>query len=246
MAQTKRPGLYGDGGGLYLQVTARGSESWIFRFWSAERDPVTGKIVRDLATNKVKGRTREMGLGSCITVSLKEARDRALECRKLREQEIDPIEAREAARRRAAMARAKALTFKQAAENYIGAHCVAWKNDKHAGQWAATLKTYAYPVLGEISVQAIDTALLMKVIESIWAEKPETANGLRGRIESVLDWATARGYRVGENPARWRVTCFDREWASFCAKSTSVTGIISFTRDDDFSARPGERRQSPL
>ena len=87
VAQTKRPGLYGDGGGLYLQVTARGSKSWIFRFWIAERDPVTGKIVRDLATNKLKGRTLEMGLGSCITVSLKGARDRALECRKLREQD---------------------------------------------------------------------------------------------------------------------------------------------------------------
>ncbi len=204
VAQAKRPGLYGDGGGLYLQITARGSKSWIFRFWIAERDPATGDFVRDAATNKVKGRAREMGLGSCITVSLKEARDRALECRKLREQEIDPIAAREAARRQAAMARAKALTFNQATASYMGSHRVAWKNDKHAAQWAATLKTYAYPVLGEISLQAIDTTLIMTVIEPIWAQKPETANRLRGRIESVLDWATARGYRRGENPARWR------------------------------------------
>jgi Arm DNA-binding domain len=109
----KRPGLYGDGGGLYLQITPRGSKSWIFRYWIAERDPTTGKIARNPTTNKVKGRAREMGLGSCITVSLAEARDRALECRKLRGQEIDPIEAREEARRQAAMERAKSLKFKR-------------------------------------------------------------------------------------------------------------------------------------
>jgi hypothetical protein len=102
VAQAKRRGLYGDGGGLYLQITARGAKSWIFRFWIAERDCATGEIVRDPTTKKVKGRAREMGSGSCITVSLAEARERALECRKLREKRIDPIEAREAARRQAA------------------------------------------------------------------------------------------------------------------------------------------------
>ncbi len=99
VAREKRPGLYGDGGGLYLQVTTRGSKSWIFRYWTAKRDPTTGAVARDPTTNKVRGRAREMGLGSFITISLAEARDRALECRKLREQEIDPIEAREEARR---------------------------------------------------------------------------------------------------------------------------------------------------
>jgi hypothetical protein len=99
VAREKRPGVYGDGGGLYLQVTKQGSKSWIFRFWVAERDPKTGAVVRDPTTNNARGRGREMGLGSCITVSLAEARDRALECRKLREKEIDRIEAREAARR---------------------------------------------------------------------------------------------------------------------------------------------------
>jgi Arm DNA-binding domain len=98
VAREKRPGFYGDGGGLYLQVTGRGSKSWIFRFWIAERDPMTGDVVRDTATEKVRGRSREMGLGSSNTVSLAEARDRAAECRKLREQEIDPIEARETAK----------------------------------------------------------------------------------------------------------------------------------------------------
>jgi Arm DNA-binding domain len=98
VAREKRPGLYCDGGGLYLQVTERGSKSWIFRYWIAERDPLTGNVVRDPATNKLRGRAREMGLGSLITVSLAEARDRALECRKLREKDIDPIAARESAR----------------------------------------------------------------------------------------------------------------------------------------------------
>ena len=204
VAREKRPGVYGDGGGLYLQITKRGSKSWIFRFWVAERDPKTGAVVRDPTTNKVCGRGREMGLGSCITVSLAEARDRALECRKLREKDIDPIDAREAARRQVSLERAKSLKFREAAATYMAAHRAAWKNDKHAGQWAATMQTYAYPLLGEMSVQAIDTALIMKVIEPIWATKPETANRVRGRIESILNWATVRGYRQGDNPSRWR------------------------------------------
>jgi integrase len=204
VAREKRPGIYGDGGGLYLQVTKQGSKSWIFRFWVAERNPKTGAVVRDPTTNKVRGRGREMGLGSCITVSLAEARDRALECRKLREKDIDPIDAREAARRQLSLERAKSLKFREAAATYMAAHRAAWKNDKHAGQWAATLQAYAYPLLGEVSVQAIDTAFIMKVIEPIWTTKPETANRVRGRIESILNWATVRGYRQGENPARWR------------------------------------------
>jgi len=204
VAREKRPGAYADGGGLYLQITKQGSKSWIFRFWVAERDPQTGKIVRDPTTNRTRGRSREMGLGSCITVSLAEARDQALECRKLREKEIDPIDAREAARRQAALERVRSLRFREAAKTYMSAHGVAWKNDKHAAQWASTLEAYAYPVIGDVSVQSIDTALVMKVIEPIWAIKPETANRVRGRIETVLDWATVRGYRHGENPARWR------------------------------------------
>src|ERR1700688_2859570 len=87
VAREKRPGLYGDGGGLYLQIADRGSKSWVFRYWIAARDPASGNVVRDPITNKLKGRVREMGLGSCITVSLAEARDRALECRKLREKD---------------------------------------------------------------------------------------------------------------------------------------------------------------
>jgi integrase len=96
------------------------------------------------------------------------------------------------------------MTFRQCAEAYIAAHEMAWKNPKHAAQWPSTLGAYVYPVFGDLPVQAIDVGLVMKVIERIWIEKPETASRVRGRIESVLDWATARGYRRGENPARWR------------------------------------------
>jgi integrase len=204
VAREKRPGLYGDGGGLYLQISKRGSKSWIFRFWLSERDSLTGELVHHAATKRVKGRCRDMGLGSYSAVSLAEARDRAAECRKLREQEIDPIEAREVAKRQAALERAKSLKFKEAAATYMAAHRVAWRNEKHAAQWTSTLKTYAYPLIGDVSLQAIDTGLVMKVVEPIWATKPETANRVRGRIETILDWAAVRGYRLGENPARWR------------------------------------------
>jgi integrase len=204
VAREKRPGSYGDGGGLYLQVTEAGTKSWIYRYWVAERDSVTGEVVLDPATNKTRGRSREMGLGSYITVSLAEARDRALECRKLREHGIDPIDAREHARRKAAVEQIKSLKFKDAAIAYMAAHRAAWKNDKHAAQWTATLETYAYPVIGDLQLHLIDTTLVMKVIEPIWSTKPETASRVRGRMELVLDWATVRGYRHGDNPARWR------------------------------------------
>ncbi len=139
VVREKRPGLYGDGGRLYLQVTKRGAKSWIFRFWVAQRDAATGQLIRDPTTNKAKGRIREMGLGSLVTVSLHEARDRALECRKLREKDIDPIEAREHGKRQAALERARSLKFKDAAAAYIASHGAAWKNEKHAALWSATL-----------------------------------------------------------------------------------------------------------
>jgi integrase len=204
VAREKRAGLHSDGGGLFLQVGKSATKSWIFRYWVPERDPSSGELVIDETSGKRRGRVREMGLGSCITVSLQDARERALECRKLREKEIDPIAAREASRREAALQCAKSLTFKDAAAAYMAAHRVAWKNDKHAAQWPATLKNYAYPIIGDLPLQLIDITLVMKVIEPIWSEKPETANRLRGRIETVLDWATVRSYRQGENPARWR------------------------------------------
>ncbi|UXS41998.1 integrase arm-type DNA-binding domain-containing protein [Agrobacterium tumefaciens] len=185
VAKKSAPGLYSDGGGLYLQVAKGGSKSWIFRFMIA-------------------GKPRYMGLGSTDTFSLREARERAKEARKLVADGIDPIDAR---RERVAAARAddaKLVSFSEAAERYIKAHTAGWKNPKHADQWRNTLTTYAYPIIGPLSVAKVDTAHIMQIIEPIWTDKTETASRVRGRIESVLDWATARRYRSGENPARWR------------------------------------------
>jgi integrase len=182
--RAKQPGMYADGGGLYLQVSDNGA-SWIYRYMIA-------------------GRPREMGLGPLALYGLGEARAKALDARKLRHGGIDPIEARRAARAKARSDAPKAMTFDQCAEAYIKAHRAGWRNAKHAGQWEATLKTYAAPAMGSLPVQSIDTGLVMKAIEPLWTTRPETASRLRGRIEAVLDWAAVRSYRSGENPARWR------------------------------------------
>jgi integrase len=180
-----KAGMHPDGGGLYLQVTKGGARTWIYRFM-------------------LHSRAREMGLGPLHIVTLAEAREQARECRRLRHEGIDPIEARKAQRSEERLAAATAMTFKQCAERYIDAHKAGWRNPKHAAQWPSTLATYAYPVFGFLPVQAIDVGLVMKALEPIWRTKPETASRVRGRIESVLDWATVRGYRKGDNPARWR------------------------------------------
>lgn len=185
VSRTREPGLYADGGGLYLQVTNAEARSWIFRFM-------------------LNGRARSMGLGSLHTLTLAEARSKATQCRKLCLDGIDPIEAREKTRAAARLDAANTITFDACSEAYIEAHRKGWRNEKHADQWHNTLATYASPVFGALPVQAVDTGLVMRVIEPIWGEKTETATRVRGRIESVLDWAATRGYRQGENPARWR------------------------------------------
>ncbi len=183
--KTSKPGMYADGGGLYLQVTHGGAKSWIFRFM-------------------LNGRAREMGLGSASALSLADARAKAAECRRSRQEGIDPIEARKAERARLALEAASLITFRQAAERYIASHRPGWRNEKHAAQWTNTLTAYAMPVIGPISVQAIDTTLVLRILEPIWSTKPETASRVRGRIEAVLDWAAAQGLRTGANPARWK------------------------------------------
>jgi integrase len=185
VGRLKEPGMYADGGGLYLQISRSGTKSWIFRF-------------------AMEGREREMGLGPFHTIGLSDARLLATEARKLKLKGEDPIEARKAERQAKRLDDARAMTFKQAAAAYIKANKAGWRNAKHAAQWEATLAAYADPIFGALPVAAVDTGLVMKALEAIWTEKPETASRLRGRVESVLDWATARGYRKGENPARWR------------------------------------------
>jgi integrase len=185
VSRITKPGMHHDGGGLYLQVTATGAKSWIFRFM-------------------LKRHAREMGLGSFPAISLSGARARATECHTIKAQGGDPIQERRAHRGQQLLAQAQSMTFRDCAEAYIAAHKAGWRNAKHAEQWTNTLSTYAYPVMGDLPVQSIDVGLVMKVIESIWKTKTETASRVRGRIESILDWASARGYRSGDNPARWK------------------------------------------
>src|SRR5712691_3522391 len=178
-------GMHHDGGGLYLQVSAGVAKSWIYCF-------------------TLDGRAREMGLGPVHAIPLAEARKRAVECRRMRVDGIDPIEARSAHRGWKKLEAAKTMTFDACAAAYIAAHNASWRNAKHRGQWRNTLTSYAGPVFGSLPVRSIDVGLVMKALEPIWHTKPETASRLRGRIEAVLDWATVRNYRDGENPARWR------------------------------------------
>lgn len=180
-----KPGYYGDGAGLWLQVSQSGSKSWIFRFTLA-------------------GKQREMGLGAVHTVNLTEARAKAKECRQLLLEGKDPLDARRSIKQAEAVERAKAMTFDQCASAYISAHRSGWKNEKHIGQWENTLEAYASPIIGALPVAEVDTALVVKVLGPIWETKTETATRLRGRIEKILDWATVSKYRQGENPARWR------------------------------------------
>lgn len=145
-----------------------------------------------------------MGLGSLHTLTLAEAREKATNARKLILDGKDPVETKRAAKSAAIALAAKAMTFQACASAYVESHKAGWRNEKHAEQWIATLRSYAYPVIGKMPVAAVETAHVMRVLEPIWSTKPETASRLRGRIESVLGWAIARGYRVGDNPARWR------------------------------------------
>lgn len=186
VATIRKPGFHAAGGvpGLMLQVTG-GGRSWVYRYQRG-------------------GRRRNMGLGSVDDFGLAEARERAAAARRLVLDGRDPIDERRAERAASAISAAKSMSFRQCAEAYIAAHRAGWKNPKHAAQWPSTLESYVYPVFGALPVAAIDVGLVMKAVEPIWTLKPETASRVRGRIESVLDWATSRGHRSGDNPARWR------------------------------------------
>src|SRR5580704_13919852 len=185
VATEKRPGTFADGGGLYLQVAPGGTKSWIFRYQFA-------------------GRRRDMGLGSVNAFTLAEARERATDAFRQVARGIDPIDARLAAGLATSTAAARTITFGACAQRYIDAHQAGWRNEKHRYQWRQTVDSYMNPFLGNVPVQAVDVGLVMQAIEPLWTAKPETASRVRSRIESILDWATARGFRQGENPARWR------------------------------------------
>ena len=186
------PGRHVDGGGLQLLVKPTGARSWVFRFMIA-------------------GKAREIGLGPASgpdATSLADARDLAAALRLKVKAGIDPLAERDraAAEALAAAQAAKVagVTFREAADIHMKANRDGWRNAKHKQQWENTLSTYAYPVLGDLPVADVDTPHVLKVLEPIWRLKPETASRVRQRIETVLDASKARGFRKGENPARWR------------------------------------------
>jgi integrase len=181
----KEPGYHSDGGCLYFRVSKTGARGWIFRF-------------------AFGGRTRDMGLGGFPEISLASARDLAEKFRKIVQQGIDPIDQRRATRAEQQVVAAKSRTFDDCAREYIADHEGAWRSATHRTQWTNTLKSYASPVFGKLPVSAIDTGMVMRALKPLWSKRTETASRLRGRIESVLDWARVHGFRSGENPARWK------------------------------------------
>lgn len=186
--KTLGEGWHADGGNLYLFVRGD-SRAWVFRYVAPD------------------GKRRNMGLGSQYSVTLAEARKQAAILReqvKHPTEPVDPLAARQESRLAQKLATRKHMTFKACALAYIEAHRAEWKNPKHGQQWENTLATYAYPVFGDLPVAAVDDALVLKVLMPIWNSKTETATRVRGRIESVLDWATFSKFRQGDNPARWK------------------------------------------
>ena len=171
----KRPGRHSDGGGLYLNVTKGSSRSWVF-IWSSNH------------------RKREMGLGPYPAVSLAKARTRAERCRERVADGLDPIVER---------ARDTGKTFGECADAYFEAMKSEWTHSKTHYKWYRALTHYCEAIRGR-PVASIDTEDVLQVLNPIWQSKSETASKLRGRIERVLDFAKAKGWRTGENPARWR------------------------------------------
>lgn len=196
VSKLKPEGRHAVGGvdGLHLRITG-GSRAWVLRLVVGLRPDGHGGSVPH---------RRDVGLGGYPEISLAEAREKARELRRQARGGTDPVEERKAHKARQRLQAANTRTFSECAIAYLAGHRAGWKNEKHGKQWAATLETYAYPVIGEVHVSDIDTALILGVLEPIWHSKTETASRVRGRIESVLDWATVRGYRNGENPARWK------------------------------------------
>ena len=180
----KAPGRYCDGHGLWLQVSASGSKAWLFRFMR-------------------EGRARQMGLGPLHTVSLAEARVRARQARQVLLDGKDPIDDKHATRKAARLAAARQMTFRQCAADYLAEHASGWKNPKHAWQWENSIER-ANKAFGDLDVGDIDVDVLLKFLRPIWRATPETGSRIRGRVEAVLDWATASKFRQGDNPARWR------------------------------------------
>ena len=180
-------GMHPDGAGLYLRVDDDKNRYWVFRYAS-----------------RSTGKDRQLGLGPLHTVSLVQAREKARACRQMLLAGTDPIDAKASQRSAQAVSGLKGMTFDQCRDAYVEAHRAGWRSAKHASDWTSSMTTYVTPVIGALPVAAIDTGLVLKVLEPIWKAKTETGSRVRGRIESVLAWATVRGYRSGPNPAQWK------------------------------------------
>ena len=187
VSQITRRGINFVGGvaGLGINVTQSGSRSWILRY-------------------QVGGKRKDMGLGGYPDVTLAQAKEFARTARAQIAQGIDPINATRAAKRKMIADQLSTITFRQAATQYIDTHEASWRNDKHVQQWRNTIETYANPKIGSVQVRDINLHLVMSILEPIWIDKTETATRLRGRLESIIDWAIVRGYRTDANPARWK------------------------------------------
>ena len=181
-AAFKRPAKYGDGDGLWLHVTAPDRAHWFLHYGG-------------------RGKQRQMSLGSARDVSLADARDKAQLARKQIIDGIDPIAQRRALR---VTETAKDFTFAKAAEDYIAANEAAWRNAHHHYQWRRTLEMFAHPVIGELPCSDVTTEHVLQILRPIWTQIPKTASRVRGRLENVLSYATARGWRTSPNPAVWR------------------------------------------
>ncbi len=187
VGRLKAPGLVSVGGvpGLCMQIAPSGARSWVLRAM-------------------VGSKRRDMGLGPYPGVTLAQAREKARHARNRIDQGHDPILDRERARSALVSQQATAVTFEAAALASIDAKSGEWRNPKHLKQWNSSLQRFAFPIIGRMLVADVDQAHVLQCLEPIWTTKTETASRIRGRIESVLDWARVRGYRAGENPARWR------------------------------------------
>jgi integrase len=179
------PGKHHDEHGLYLEVRNATSKSWTGRY-------------------TIAGKERWIGIGPAKDIPLKRARERHTENRRLVAEGIDPREHRRQLQASAAVQAAKVVTFEQMGERFIAAHEAEWRNAKHGHQWRSTLRSYAYPVIGALPIQEVDTALAMQILEPLWRRAPETASRLRGRCERVWDSAKAQKLCSGENPFDWK------------------------------------------
>ncbi len=180
-----KDGLHSDGHGLYLKVNkAKGTKAWVYRF----------------QLNKSR---REMGMGSALLIGLKDARDQLLDLRKSVRNGVDPIESRKQALKDKKEQVECSINFIEAANRYIAQHEAGLSNKAHARQWPNTMRDYVFPIIGSKGVSSLCLKDILAVLTPIWGSKTETATRVRARIEKIIDWSTALGYRTGENPARW-------------------------------------------